>query len=61
MKQVNVLGAAEIATLPRETSTVTFDRRARVVIHSSVLLAMLRAALDQTVVGTALPWIVIYK
>src|SRR5215472_8652572 len=34
------------------------DRRVRLTVYGSILLALLPAALDQTVVGTALPRIV---
>jgi len=43
---------------PAQPAAVAIDQRARLTIYASILLALLLAALDQTVVGTALPRIV---
>jgi EmrB/QacA subfamily drug resistance transporter len=43
---------------PAEPVAVAIDQRRRLTIYASILLALLLATLDQTVVGTALPRIV---
>ncbi len=47
--------AAQTATPPAQDATFAIDRRARFEILGAVMLALFLAALDQTIVGTALP------
>jgi EmrB/QacA subfamily drug resistance transporter len=49
-----VTAAAQTAT-PAQDATFAIDRRARFEILGAVMLALFLAALDQTIVGTALP------
>jgi EmrB/QacA subfamily drug resistance transporter len=46
---------AQSATPPAQDATFAIDRRARVEILGAVMLALFLAALDQTIVGTAMP------
>ena len=50
--------AASAAAVPSHGAPVQIDRRARFEILGAVLLGLFLAALDQTIVGTALPRIV---
>jgi len=47
--------AAQTATPPAQDATFAIDRRARFEILGAVMLALFLAALDQTIVGTAMP------
>ncbi len=47
--------AAQTATPPAPDATFAIDRRARFEILGAVMLALFLAALDQTIVGTAMP------
>ena len=50
--------APQAVAAPAQTPQVVMDHRARLIVYGSVLLAIFLAAIDQTVVATALPRIV---
>ncbi|MEU6929488.1 MDR family MFS transporter [Streptomyces sp. NPDC046374] len=49
---------SEAAPAPRATEPPVLDRRRRNIVFGTIMLGVLLAALDQTIVGTALPTIV---
>ncbi|MEU6975285.1 MDR family MFS transporter [Streptomyces sp. NPDC046371] len=49
---------SEAAPAPRTTEPPVLDRRRRNIVFGTIMLGVLLAALDQTIVGTALPTIV---
>ena len=50
-----VTAAAQTPAPPAQDATFAIDRRARFEILGAVMLALFLAALDQTIVGTAMP------